>query len=247
MVTAAGTLLVLLGASGVIDLAQETTNIVTVLALGLAVDYSLLMVSRFREERAADLDVPSAIERTSAAAGRTITFSALTVAVSLAGLFVFDDPTFRSFAVGGVGVVLVALLAALTLVPALLSTFARRVGSARRVPPDDGVFYRVTRRAQRHPLLVLLVVAGLLVASALPFLSARFQSAAIGFFRRPPSPARSRSCWRPGSPVRAPTLCSSSSPAPRRPTRASPRTRNRPGRCPTWRRCTCAPPRTGSP
>ncbi len=129
------------------------------------------------------------MERTSAAAGRTITYSALTVAASLAGLFVFDDPAFRSFAVGGVGVVLVALLTGLTLVPALLAIAAGRVGRVRRPARDDGFFYRTTRRAQRHPLLVLLAVAGLLVAAALPFLDARFQ---VGDERLLPASAEPR-------------------------------------------------------
>ena len=78
-----------------ITLDPNTVPVTTLLGLGISIDYALLMVSRFREERAAGADVPGAVERTVATAGRTIAFSALTVAVSLSALMIFDDPTFR--------------------------------------------------------------------------------------------------------------------------------------------------------
>ena len=81
----AGALLILLGVSEVADISAYSVNVVTMLGLGLAVDYSLLVISRFREERAAGLDLPAAIERTLATAGRTVAFSGLTVAAALAG------------------------------------------------------------------------------------------------------------------------------------------------------------------
>jgi RND superfamily putative drug exporter len=107
--TIAGALLVLLGATYAIDLSADIVSVVTVLGLGLAIDYGLLIVSRFREERAAGADVGDAVVRTCASAGRTVAFSGVTVAVSLSGLLLFDDPTYRSIGAAGVAVVLVAV------------------------------------------------------------------------------------------------------------------------------------------
>ena len=172
--TIAGALLVLLGASYVLDLSPDVVSVVTVLGLGLAIDYGLLIVSRFREERAGGLSVPDAVVRTSATAGRTVAFSGVTVAVSLCGLLVLDDPTFRSMGAAGVSVVLVAAAAALTLTPALLALLGGRL----RVPPvrvrDEGGFARLARRVQRRPLLVALTTSAVLAASAAPFLGVRF-------------------------------------------------------------------------
>jgi RND superfamily putative drug exporter len=92
----------------------------------------LLLASRFREERAAGLAPPETIERKLASAGRTLAFSGLTVAVSLAGLLVFAEPLLRSLAWSGIGVVLVAVAAALTLIPALLGLWGRRIRLSRR-------------------------------------------------------------------------------------------------------------------
>ena len=95
--------------------------------------------------------MPAAVERTAATAGRTIAFSALTVAVCLSALFVFDDPTFRAIGAAGVAVVVVALLAALTLVPALLAVAGGRIRRRRVAPPDRGSFSRLAGAVQRRP------------------------------------------------------------------------------------------------
>jgi RND superfamily putative drug exporter len=126
LVGVAGTLLALLGISSVTEVSVYSVNVVTMLGLGLAVDYALLLVSRFREERATR-DLPAAIEAAAATAGRTVVFSGLTVAASLAGLLVFADPFLRSMAYGGGAVVLIDLLAAITLLPALLAMWGRRI------------------------------------------------------------------------------------------------------------------------
>jgi putative drug exporter of the RND superfamily len=126
LVGVAGTLLALFGISSVTDVSVYSVNVVTMLGLGLAVDYALLLVSRFREECATH-DVPTAVEETAASAGRTVVFSGLTVAASLAGLLVFQDPFLRSMAYGGGAVVLVDLLAAITLLPVLLATWGHHI------------------------------------------------------------------------------------------------------------------------
>jgi len=119
LATTAGVLILLLGMTHVTDVATYAVDVITLFGLALAVDYSLLMVNRFREARAAGAEVPGAVEFTAATAGRTVTFSALTVAAALSGLFAFGDPTFTSVAVGGIATVLVALAAALTLAMAI--------------------------------------------------------------------------------------------------------------------------------
>ncbi|WP_051683497.1 MMPL family transporter [Blastococcus sp. URHD0036] len=166
------TLGALLLASLVADVSVYAVNVVTMLGLGLAVDYGLLLVSRFREEKAAGGDDDAVLRRTFATAGRTVTFSGLTVAASLGGLLVFPDDFLRSMGLAGLAVVLLDLVAALTLVPALLAVWGRRIGPARAGAGHR--FGRVARRVRRRPLLVVLVVGGVLALAATPFLGVRF-------------------------------------------------------------------------
>jgi RND superfamily putative drug exporter len=191
LVGVAGTLLALLGISSVTEVSVYSVNVVTMLGLGLAVDYALLLVSRFREERATR-DLPAAIEAAVATAGRTVVFSALTVAASLAGLLVFADPFLRSMAYGGGAVVLIDMLAAITLLPALLAMWGRRVRQAPRRP------HPVRRRVPRWGRLPLLGIAGGRLSTALivvvvavplavvatPFLRAHYQQPDASFLPR---------------------------------------------------------------
>jgi RND superfamily putative drug exporter len=180
-VAVAGALLILLGVSEFADISAYSVNVVTMLGLGLAVDYSLLVISRFREERAAGLELPEAIERTLATAGRTVAFSGLTVAASLCGLLAFAEPFLRSLAWGGIGVVLVAMVAAVTLVPALLGLWGRRIRPGRRGGPqsDHGVFYRLSRLVQGYAPVIVVLVAALLIVLALPFRHARLENSGL--------------------------------------------------------------------
>ena len=218
LVGVAGTLLALFGISLVTDVSVYSVNVVTMLGLGLAVDYALLLVSRFREERATH-DVPAAVEETAATAGRTVVFSGLTVAASLAGLLVFDDPFLRSMAYGGGAVVLIDLLAAITLLPALLGTWGHRIRPRarltrtprRRVPrwgsvaqpgaegagasttpwgdEGRGLFASISRVVQRRAVLIVVVVAVPLVVAATPFLHAHYEQPDARFL---PAGAESR-------------------------------------------------------
>jgi RND superfamily putative drug exporter len=175
LVTIAGALLLLLGMAQVMDVGSYAVDVVILFGIALAVDYSLLMSNRFREECArekAPVDMLAA--RITAAAGRTITFSALTVIAALAGLFAFGDPTFVSLAVGGIATVLIALVAGLTLTPALLASNPNHVGHASRAQVDDGFFGRLARRVQRRSVVVAVLTAGLLAAAAIPFLHVNF-------------------------------------------------------------------------
>jgi RND superfamily putative drug exporter len=176
LVTTAGALLILYGITQLTDVATYALDVIILFGLALAVDYSLLMVSRFREERATGIELTMAVERTVSTAGRTVTFSALTVAAALAGLLAFGDPTFNSLAFGGIATVLVALAAALTLIPALLAVWAGKIKLAVREDTDDGFFGRLARRVQRRPWLVAGGVTAILLALAIPFLSVNYGS-----------------------------------------------------------------------
>ncbi len=118
----------------VTDVSVFSINIVTMLGLGLAIDYGLFIVSRFREELRASVDVEAALVRTMATAGRTVAFSGLTVAISLASLLLFPQVFLRSMGFGGMAAVLVAMAGALTVLPALLAVLGPRVDSLRLRP-----------------------------------------------------------------------------------------------------------------
>jgi RND superfamily putative drug exporter len=173
----AGALLAMLGFSRIMPIDTSVLPIATILGLGLSIDYALLMVNRFREERSRGADVAAAVERTAATAGRTIAFSALTVAAALSGLFVFVSPIFRAVAAAGVSVVVITVLSGLTLVPALLGFVGGRIKAPAAPVSDDGVFARTVRRVQRRPLPVALGVGAVLLALAAPFFTAHAQSA----------------------------------------------------------------------
>ncbi|HYS34129.1 MAG TPA: MMPL family transporter [Pseudonocardiaceae bacterium] len=167
VISIAGTLLVLLGVSELTKLSGYAVNVVSMVGLGLAVDYALLLVSRFREERAAGHEVQAAIERTLATAGRTVAFSALIVTIALSGLLVFAEPLLYSMGWGAIAVVLLTAAAALTLVPALLGMWGRRLSPTRPVVHDRGLFYGLARVVQRFAVLLApLLVVGLVLLAA---------------------------------------------------------------------------------
>src|SRR3954468_8146215 len=187
--TVAGALLVLRAATNFVDIAGYAVDVVVLFGLGLAVDYSLLMISRFREERANGTDVAAAVELAVTRAGRTIVFSALTVLAAMSGLFAFGDPTFTSLAVGGVATVLVALTVALTLVPALMAAWGNKIKPKPAQDSSEGTFARLAREVQRHPVLIALASTAVLATAALPFLGVRFSS---GDYRVLPTSIESR-------------------------------------------------------
>jgi putative drug exporter of the RND superfamily len=176
LVSVAGMMLVLLALTYVTDVSAYALNVVFMFGIGLGIDYGLLVVSRLREEKAAGLDVAAAVERTVATAGRTVAFSAMTVAVALSGLFAFGTPVFESFAIAGIGVVLFSMAASVTFLPALLSMTWRRIKPARARTGDAGFFYRLAGLVQRRALPVAGVVAIVLLAAGAPFLGARFEN-----------------------------------------------------------------------
>ncbi len=159
-------------------------NLATLLGLGLGVDYSLLMTSRFREElarRDGPDRVAEAVRITVATAGRAVFFSGLTVLLGLLGLVLFEFMILRSVGIAGAIVVALAVASALTLLPAILAITGSRVDrlAVRRVaiqPGVDGPWARLARRVMRHPVAVLIPTLTLLIVLGLPFLHVRFNA-----------------------------------------------------------------------
>ena len=187
----AGGLASLFAFSHLIDLDASVVNVVTLLGIGLSIDYGLLTVSRYREElgriAAADTerrrhafdraDVIAATARTVATAGRTVLFSGLTVAIALSGLLLFDAAIMRAIGAAGVSIVLVAIVVDLTLIPALCTLGAKRlVPRHRETGPDRGVFSALARMVQARPIIVIVVTLAALLALAWPALSMRLTS-----------------------------------------------------------------------
>ncbi|RGD59020.1 MMPL family transporter [Kitasatospora xanthocidica] len=171
-----GALLAMFGFSRIMDIDTSVLPIATVLGLGLSIDYALLMVNRFREERGHGADIAAAVERTAATAGRTVAFSGLTVAVALSGLFVFTSPVLGAVAAAGVSVVVIAVAAALTLIPALLGFAGARIKAPAAPVADEGFFSRTVRRVRKRAVLVTLASVALLLAAGAPFLHAEMRS-----------------------------------------------------------------------
>ncbi len=212
----AGGLGVLLGFSHVMQLDSVVVNVVTILGLGLSIDYGLLIVSRYREEihaahnaletaptrrrsrRHAKVDpiVLSAARNTLSTAGRTVSYSALIIAISVLGLVFLRPDILRSLGLAGVAVVVIALLTALTLVPALLVLRGRRMlnpsvirkipglrrvlGALGEVAPTEGVFSRLAGGVQKRPVAVMVVVGAVLLLLASPLLNLNLRNSTEG-------------------------------------------------------------------
>lgn len=190
-------LLAMVGALAIVRLLTEFTevsifavNVVSLIGIGLAIDYALFIISRFREELALLPDdhpdaADVAIRRTLATAGRTVLFSGLTVAAAMASLLIFPQAFLRSMGYGGVAAVVVAMLAALTVLPATLRLLGRRVDNGRlpwrrgrRPAPDDpnDRWARLARGVMRRPVLVVVATVTLLLVVASPLLGAKWGS-----------------------------------------------------------------------
>jgi RND superfamily putative drug exporter len=173
-------------------------NLATLLGLGLGVDYSLLLTSRFREELAARPEAPDrvaeAVRVTVATAGRAVFFSGLTVLLGLLGLVLFEFMILRSVGVAGAIVVALAVASALTLLPAILTILGPRIDrfAVRRVAGTsgtDGAWSRLARRVMRHPVAVIVPTLAFLLLLGSPFLHARF-NAPDASIRPPVVPSR---------------------------------------------------------
>ncbi|MEE2039301.1 MMPL family transporter [Nocardiopsis sp. CT-R113] len=179
-VTALGSFVVLRVLTYSVDIAGSVINVITILGLGLAIDYALFMVSRFREELAAGSDVEEAVRRTTATAGRTVAFSGLALAICFTGLILFPARFLSSMGYAGVAVVAFAVLSSVTLLPPLLSLVGRRVDKWRIPWPRErnrgtqDRWYRVAHAVMRRPAAVTLLIVALLLGLGAPFLTANW-------------------------------------------------------------------------
>jgi RND superfamily putative drug exporter len=170
-----GTLLVLRIMSGFVDTSVFALNIATGLSLGLAVDYALLMVSRYREELERDGATREAHRRTVATAGRTAVFSGMTVAAAMAALIFMPQRFLYSMAVAGASVAVLSSAIAILVVPSLLALLGTRIDalSIRRgaaVSDTSDGWYRLARGVMRRPVAVALASSALLLGAAAPLL-----------------------------------------------------------------------------
>ena len=157
-----GSFFVIWVASQFTDVSIFSLNLITGLGLGLGIDYSLLVVNRFREERAAGNDVQTAVINTVASAGKTVVFSGLTVALVLVSMAFFPQYFLQSFALAGVSVVTLAVIGAAIAVPAQLNLLGDRVNKLRVIkrdltPKDTGTWEKIARFTMRRPLPILFV------------------------------------------------------------------------------------------
>ncbi|WP_066947199.1 MMPL family transporter [Streptomyces lushanensis] len=175
-VAIAGTFAELALIGGVTDVSNSATNLTTALGLGLGIDYALLMISRFREQLATGASVDDAVRHTVRTAGRTVAFSAATVAVALAALLVFPQYFLRSFGYAGVGVVVIAAVSTLFVMPALFVVLGHRVNNGRLPWAEKAattrtpLWGRLARTAMRRPAVTALPVLAVLLLAASPLL-----------------------------------------------------------------------------
>ena len=167
------------------DMSVLTLNIASFLGLGMAVDYSLLMVTRFREEianAATDVGqsaaVAQAVSTTMQTSGKAIAFSAGTSVIALSGLLFFDYMMLRSLGIGGIIVIAFSMLIALTLLPALFAVLGRRVDALsiwrrRREEDERGFWFVLSRWVMRHPFAVIVPVVAVLLLLGAPFLDVK--------------------------------------------------------------------------
>ena len=171
--TIGGTLLLLDLAARVVVVSPYATNLVKLIGLGLAVDYSLLIVTRYREELRRGLSRDEAIARTMATAGRAVVFSGVAVAIGLALLLAVPVPFIRTLGLGGLLIPLVSIVAALTLQPVLLSFLGPRAVEGVRLPLPHMPWSRLAGGVIRRRVAVAVAVTGVLVAAAAPAVSLR--------------------------------------------------------------------------
>ncbi|MDP9266443.1 MAG: MMPL family transporter [Chloroflexota bacterium] len=190
-----GVLAVMGGLAGVFllsratDVSQYALNIVTLIGLGVAIDYSLFVVNRFREELARRAPVEDAIATAMRTAGRAVTFSGLTVAIGLSGMLFYQGTFLATMGVAGAIVVALAVLYGLTFLPALLSILGPRIdrlplpGLSRR-GQGSGLWHALARWVMRRPVLVLVPVLAFIVLVGSPFLQLRLANGDVTMLPR---------------------------------------------------------------
>ena len=186
VVMAAASIIVAMGLASLLGLVFGLSffveNIITMIGLAVGIDYSLFYVARYREERAGGLDKLDAISRAGATAGRTVFFSGMAVVLGLLGMLLVPSNVFISVGLGATFVVIVAVLAAMTLLPAILGLMGDRInrlsipiiGRAQATydeTREGGFWDRVSRGVMKQPVISLALAGGILIAALVPFFS----------------------------------------------------------------------------
>ena len=180
----------IIGSTGILTLISMTTEVnafaqscVTLIGLGLAIDYALFIVSRFREEMAEGFDTRTAVTRTIATAGRTVTFSAIMVGVSLSSMLIFPQAFLKSVAYGTISAVLQAAVFSLTILPILLSYLGKHIdalhiGRRKKEPTPlelyNGFWGRISGNAMKHPAATIVPIVLIMLGLALPMGNLQF-------------------------------------------------------------------------
>ncbi len=169
-----------------IPMSVYVIDIVSLLGLGLGIDYSLFIVNRYREELAKDPgNEEEVLARTVSTAGKTVIFSGLTVMISLAGLIIFPIDYIRSMGIGGAAAVLIAVVGSLLFLPAILALLGDNVNSLKissiiplkwrkKIKAKRNIWEHTARLVMRYPLLTVVITLGVLIAIGFPFLRVRF-------------------------------------------------------------------------
>lgn len=190
--TIVGSMLVLRLLSQVTTIVEYALNVIILVGLGLAIDYSLLIISRFREELANHKgDVTEALLVTMQTAGRTVFFSGLTVVICLLSLFVFPLALLQSIAMGGAAAVGISMVAALIVLPAILRVLGYRINwlsfgnvkrsqqaalKGKRVKEKESIWHKAGGFVMGHAVSTMLITLGILIAAGLPFLHAKLST-----------------------------------------------------------------------
>ena len=179
VISIVGAFLILTVISGMTEVSIFALNLVTALGLGLAIDYSLFIVSRFREELGKGRSIEDAVRVTVATAGRTVAFSGITVALSLAALLVFPIGFLKSFAYAGVAVVMLGAITATVFLPALLAILGTRIEKLRirkvaTKPEGTGFWHRIAVAVMKRPIPIATIVIAFLLFLGAPYLGVEF-------------------------------------------------------------------------
>ena len=171
--------------SNVTDVTQYAVNIISLIGIGVSIDYSLFMVNRFREEMNRGHDIRTSTAMTVATAGKAVFFSGVTVGIGLMGMLFFENTGIPSLGIGGTLAVSVAMIYSLVVLPSILALLGSRVSDGWKLPfsfktendAEDGIWSRIAKTVMERPWTVLIPTLVILLGAGLPFFQAEFSMA----------------------------------------------------------------------
>ena len=171
--------------SNVTDVTQYAVNIISLIGIGVSIDYSLFMVNRFREEMNRGHDIRTSTAMTVATAGKAVFFSGVTVGIGLMGMLFFENTGIPSLGIGGTLAVSVAMIYSLVVLPSILAMLGSRVSDGWKLPfsfktendAEDGIWSKIAKTVMERPWTVLIPTLVILLGAGLPFFQAEFSMA----------------------------------------------------------------------